>query len=45
MLPIEIAACLAAIAGSARVATLEFTRLRKRRQMNQALTRALVVTL
>jgi hypothetical protein len=40
MLPIEIAACLAAIAGSARLAAVEFTRARKHRQMTQALSRA-----
>jgi hypothetical protein len=42
MLPVEIAACLAAIAGSVKVAAAEYSRLRKQRQMSQALVRALL---
>ena len=40
MLPVEITACLVAIAGSVRLAAAEYTRLRRRRQMTQALSRA-----
>lgn len=40
MLPVEIVTCLAAIAGAAKLAAIELTRLRKERQMAQALARA-----
>ena len=40
MLPVEITVCLVAIAGSVRLAATEFNRLRKHRQMTQALCRA-----
>jgi hypothetical protein len=42
MLPVEIVVCLVAIVGAARVAAVEYTRLRKHRQMSQALVRALL---
>jgi hypothetical protein len=41
MLFAEIVTCLAAIAGAARLASTEYARLRKERQMTQALCRAL----
>ena len=45
MLLIEIAACFAAIAGAGRLAAAEYTRLRKQKQMTQALTRAFQLAL
>jgi hypothetical protein len=42
MLPVEIVACLAAIGGAVKFATVEYSRLRKQRQMSHAqLLRAL----
>jgi hypothetical protein len=42
MLPVEIVTCLAAIAGAVKVATAEYSRFRKQRQMSHAqLLRAL----
>jgi len=38
---VEIVTCLVAIAGSVKLTTAEFTRLRKSRQMKQALQVAL----
>ena len=42
MLPVEIVACLAVIAGSLKFAAAEYSRFRKQRQMSQALVRAIL---
>jgi hypothetical protein len=36
MLPVEIVACLAAIGGAVKLATVEYSRLRKQRQMSHS---------
>ncbi len=36
MLPVEIVACLAAIGGAVKIASAEYSRLRRQRRMSQA---------